>query len=1856
MLLPTLGQAQVNLYTFNQGPGTYTPITGGTVAGTATAGSNFSLDDSNFTLAAGTIPFTFTFNGTGYTGLVINTNGYITFGTTAPDVSGYSPISATTGYAGAVAAIGHDLVGDATAATLGQIRYETVGTAPNRSFVIQYSNFKRYTSSIQADNLNFQIRLNETNNTINFVYNTPTVAATSTGLPQVGLRGASNAAYNNRTTTTNWSASTAGTTNAATMTLSNTVKPASGLTYTFTPPAPCTAPPTAGTAVASVPNGCTSIASTTISLTGSATGTGVTYQWQQSATGVAGSFTNASGTSTNATYTATSVTSTTYYQAIVTCSGQSATSTPVQVTVNSAIPAYAALPVTQGFESWISRCGNLEVPGANWRATPITGDNAWRRNDQGFTTAGWRYPADEPAPYLVSSSQGSYSARFHSFGTASGGIGSLDLFVDLSAAGTKTLTFDYINPTGTDKLDILLSSDGGANFSATPLLTLTTASAFGGQSITFTGTSATSVVRFRATSDFGNDDLGIDNLLLRVTPACPGVAFSPTTSITSTGATINFAAVTGATDYTVSYSPGGGSQTVTNAGAVPLTGLQPYTVYTVTVTTNCGGGQSGTATTSFRTGIGNDECSGAVALTPGAPGASCSAATYTTSGATASTVTSPCTTITDGDVWFSFVASGSRHTITVVPTFDFDAVIELRSGSCPGTNVSCQNASASGGGAGTEALIASGLTSGQTYLVRVYSAIAGAGSGNFDICITTPPNLPCAQVTNAAVTTASGTATASTGELTFTPAAGATDYLLTLAPTAGGTTSTATVTSSPVSLSGLTPNTSYTITISTNCTNGGVSNPVSVVFTSAAAPIAPANDNPTGAIALTVASTCTPTSGTNVGATTTTPAGYTNPGTCGVAINPIDVWYSFTTAAAGAGSTGAVLTVTGNPAGLVRVFSSTGGAAGPFTQVACSAGSTNNTVAPALTVTGLTASTTYYVSVSGYGSGDTTGSFTICATLPPSCSPPTGVAVSSITTTTASVTFTGNGTGNTSYTATATPATGSPVTATGTATPIALTGLTPGVTYSLVLAGNCGAAGAAAPVSFTTTGLPPTNDLCTGATTITCGQTLNGTTVNATSTGEPTTACGSDSNSPSASPSVFYSFVGTGDIVTVSTCGAGTTIDTELFVYSGSCGALTCVNSNDDFSGCSANSAASQVTFTSVLGTTYYFMVQRYSSTSAVGAFALSVSCTPVPNLVVNAGNSPYSASGTFNNVTIANGGTANLSADLTVLGTLTINDGGTLNTAGSQVVGTGNFVLQAGGTLGIRGTAGITAGPATTGVIRNTGATRSFSPDASYVYNGTAAQVTGNGLPATVRNITVNNSAGVTLSQALSVRQLARMQSGNLATNGNTFTLLSVAGQGTALIDNTGGLVTGTGTMQRAIDATNPAGIGYRHYAAPVTNTTVADLAAGAFAPVVNPAYNSAVQPGFVTPFPTVFGYDETRIATVTNNFSDFNKGWVSPTATSDAMVSGKGYTANIPDATLVDFTGTFKSGASSNTGLTRGPSPEAGWHLLGNPYPSPLDWDLVDNSPATSLPGMDNAMYVFQSTGQYTGNYRSYVNGVGTSPIIDAGSGFFVRVAAAGTPGSVNLTNAHRVTTFGPQPAFGRSNDVRPLLTLNLSGNGQQDETSVYFEAGATAGHDSQFDAVKRLNMGTMSLGTALNGQEFAINGLAPLTSLDVVLPLTLSDALPGSYTFEAPALRNFGSTTVYLRDAATGTQTILSQGTRYQFTLAANAGPGRFSLLFRPTGVTGTRNGFEAAQVLLYPNPAHGAFTLSVPAVANARSVQATLLNALGQQVSTRSLPLGSTGAVAEFSTANLAAGVYVLQLRAGEQLVTKRVVVE
>jgi hypothetical protein len=243
--------AQVSAYNFSQLAGTYTPITGGTVIGLTTSDDNNYANPLTPTVTAPTgagfpIGFNFTFNGSVFDRFALNTNGFITLGQSAltPSTniaSSYTSIAVATTttppqLGNRITPFNMDLQGQAGS----EMSFLTLGTAPNRICVVQWSNFRRYVAT--GNNLNFQIRLYETTNVVEFMYGTMTVAAAYT--PQVGLRGTANTDFNNRSVvagTHTWATSIAGAANNATAAISATLFPVSGQTYRWTP-ANCLAP------------------------------------------------------------------------------------------------------------------------------------------------------------------------------------------------------------------------------------------------------------------------------------------------------------------------------------------------------------------------------------------------------------------------------------------------------------------------------------------------------------------------------------------------------------------------------------------------------------------------------------------------------------------------------------------------------------------------------------------------------------------------------------------------------------------------------------------------------------------------------------------------------------------------------------------------------------------------------------------------------------------------------------------------------------------------------------------------------------------------------------------------------------------------------------------------------------------------------------------------------------------------------------------------------------------------------------------------------------------------------------------------------------------------------------------------------------------------------------------------------------------------------------------------------------------------------------------------------------------------------------------------------------------------------
>ncbi|MBF9236030.1 DUF4394 domain-containing protein [Hymenobacter sp. BT683] len=572
----------------------------------------------------------------------------------------------------------------------------------------------------------------------------------------------------------------------------------------------------------------------------------------------------------------------------------------------------------------------------------------------------------------------------------------------------------------------------------------------------------------------------------------------------------------------------------------------------------------------------------------------------------------------------------------------------------------------------------------------------------------------------------------------------------------------------------------------------------------------------------------------------------------------------------------------------------------------------------------------------------------------------------------------------------------------------------------------------------------------------------------------------------------------------------------------------------------------------------------------------------------------------------------------------LTLASGATLTTApGGTLTLNGNFVNNGGTTLG--------------------------SGTGTVAFAGSAAQSV-IGTTTFFNNLTVGSS-GVTAAAPVQVQRVLLLN-GNLASSGN-LTLLSNA-TGTAHVVNASGAVSGNATVQRYITPINT-GLGYRHYSAPVTGSTVADLATTSFTPVVNAAYNSAPMPNTVKPFPTVFGYDETRVNTSGSAGTiDFDKGFFSPAALSTALAATRGYTVNIPSTAKVDFVGILNNGAYIATGLTRGTQDKSGWHLLGNPYPSPITWDAVGRT------NVGAAVYVYRSTSQYAGNYSSYVaNGVGVNggtAEIAVAQGFFVRVNASGNIGSVNFTNAARLTTYA-SPVFQRGANTAPLVRLDIRGaSGSVDEAVVYFDAAATTGFDAEFDAYKLGGNGpSIATESESPATALAINGLPALGTADVVVNLQVTAPQAGTYRLRASELLRLPTGTfAYLRDAQTGARIDLATQPEYSFQLASGSAAGRFTLLLTQQTVLANAPAAVGQQISVFPNPARGAVSISLPAALARQATEVQLVNALGQTVLRSTLAAGSEART--LSLNGVSRGVYTLRLQTEQGTVNKRLVVE
>ena len=308
--------------------------------------------------------------------------------------------------------------------------------------------------------------------------------------------------------------------------------------------------PTGGNAIASSTTSCAGN-SITFSLVGNSSWSGISYQWQSSPNNT--TWTTIFGA--NSSTTTQMVNTSTYYRCILSCGSNSVASTSVYVA--AAVPVtYANIPYYETFDNvWQNGCATRNVPdNLHWRSSPLTGDNAWRQQNDGVSASWTSATTGNVTPH-----SGAGCANFHSTQATANAKGDLDVLVNFNQNAKYAISFYYINPNGTDFLNVLLSSDAGISFSIKGYYP--TQTTWTKKTIYYNAVNTPScVVKFKGNADNGNTDLGIDSLSIRLVCLNPSISAATSSDTLCPGQTATLTA-TGATNYT--WSPiGSTSSTV----------------------------------------------------------------------------------------------------------------------------------------------------------------------------------------------------------------------------------------------------------------------------------------------------------------------------------------------------------------------------------------------------------------------------------------------------------------------------------------------------------------------------------------------------------------------------------------------------------------------------------------------------------------------------------------------------------------------------------------------------------------------------------------------------------------------------------------------------------------------------------------------------------------------------------------------------------------------------------------------------------------------------------------------------------------------------------------------------------------------------------------------------------------------------------------------------------------------------------------------------------------------------------------------------------------------------------------------
>ena len=276
------------------------------------------------------------------------------------------------------------------------------------------------------------------------------------------------------------------------------------------------------------------------------------------------------------------------------------------------------------------------------------------------------------------------------------------------------------------------------------------------------------------------------------------------------------------------------------------------------------------------------------------------------------------------------------------------------------------------------------------------------------------------------------------------------------------------------------------------------------------------------------------------------------------------------------------------------------------------------------------------------------------------------------------------------------------------------------------------------------------------------------------------------------------------------------------------------------------------------------------------------------------------------------------------------------------------------------------------------------------------------------------------------------------------------------------------------------------------------------------------------------------------------------------------------------MEFSGTLNTGGYSPALTLSQPSENYGWNLIGNDFPSAIDWGTQNTPvPGYTHTNIDATIY-FWNGSQYA-TYNPTGDGSGNNggtQYIAAMQGFFVHAYDASPeltiPQGARLHNSQNFRNP-------RANDES--ISLTVHSNNYSDEVIIKANDNATAGFDTQYDAYKLYGIDNAPQFYNITDNDILSVNNQPMVDHKIDAPLGLLAGSPEVHTIIANGTDSFnGDVTISLEDLKEDVIINLRTDSTYSFFSSPSDDPNRF-ILHIDASTVNTNDFYKPMDNLIY-----------------------------------------------------------------------------